>query len=226
MRILRPALYAAGVLAVGLAAACHAGNSGDSQPAKGVTTVYNKDTGRLEQIALDRDGDGKQDTRAYMDGPHLRYIEIDRMNRGRADRWEYYSPGASRGNATGALFDKNTTLMRAEEANGSDANQVTRWEYYDHGVIARVEEDTDADGHVDKWEYYEHGTLIRMDLDLGHTGKPDRRLVYRPDGTFDHLESDPTGDGKFTPIPAGAGAPGNVGTRGSKSPTSSEAAGS
>ena len=41
------------------------------------------------------------------------------------------------------------------------------------------------------------GLLTSVDLDLHHRGRPERRLVYRPDGTLDHLEADPDGDGEF-----------------------------
>ena len=36
-----------------------------------------------------------------------------------------------------------------------------------------------------------------MDLDLAGRGFPDRRLIYRANGTLDRSESDPTGDGRF-----------------------------
>lgn len=160
-----------------------------------MTPIYNKDTGRLEQLVGSRQGDGRIDMRAQMDGAHLRSVEIDRNRDGRPDRWEYYEQGAT---------TRRTLLVRAEEANGADA-RVTRREYYDNGVIARVEEDTDNDGRNDKWEAYDHGSLARMDLDLTGRGFPDRRLIYRADGTLERSESDPTGDGRFkAPTTTGA----------------------
>jgi hypothetical protein len=158
-----------------------------SQETGQVTPIYNKDTGRLEQLVGSRQGDGHIDVRAQMDGAHVRSVEIDRNHDGHPDRWEYYETNAT---------THRSLLARAEEANGSDA-QVTRREFYNNGVIERVEEDTDNDSRIDKWETYEHGSLARMDLDLAGRGFPDRRLIYRPDGTFDRSESDPTGDGRF-----------------------------
>src|SRR5262245_38432746 len=55
--------------------------------------VYNKQTGRLEQLTADQDHDGKNDTVAYMDGTRLKRIEIDRDGDGATDRWEIYGPG-------------------------------------------------------------------------------------------------------------------------------------
>jgi hypothetical protein len=193
---------------VSLVAALAASGCGSSTPVAGrVTPIYSAKTGKLEQLTADRNGDGKIDTWAVMDGAHLQAIQLDRHGTGHPDRWEYYvegtpPPGSPPSEA--AAFDRKTVIVRADEANGPDLKTITRREFYTDGLIARVEEDTDFDGRVDKWETYEHGVLVRMDLDLTGRGTPDRRLVYRPDGALDHLESDPTGDGHFMPMsPAG-----------------------
>jgi hypothetical protein len=158
-----------------------------SQEPPQVTPVYSKETGRLEQLAGSRHGDGRIDVRAQMDGAHVRSVEIDRNRDGRPDRWEYYDQDP---------VTHRSVLARAEEANGADA-RVTRRETYADGVIQRVEEDTDNDGRIDKWEVYDRGSLAKMDLDLSGRGFADRRLIYRADGTLDRTESDPTGDGRF-----------------------------
>ena len=63
--------------------------------------------------------------------------------------------------------------------------------------MARVEEDTDGNGAIDKWETYAGGTLVLLALDTQGRGRPDRRLIYRPDGSFDRIEADPSGSGRF-----------------------------
>jgi len=186
-----------------LAPACRS-----SDPATGkVTPIYSAKTGKLQELTLNRNGDGRVDTWAFMDGVHLQSIQIDRHGTGKPDRWEYYeegTPAAGSQPGAGAAFDRKTMIVRAEEANGPDRTTVTRREFYTDGVIARVEEDTDFDGRIDKWETYEHGVLARMDLDTSGHGWPDRRLVYRPDGSFDHVEVDVTGSGHFVPAPTGS----------------------
>lgn len=165
---------------------------------------YNSKTGKLQQLTLDRNGDGRIDTWADMDGVHLEAIQIDRHGTGHPDRWEYYTEGTPAPGSqptAGSAFDLQTVIVRAEEANGPDLRTITRREFYSNGVITRVEEDTNFDGRVDKWETYDHGVLVRMDLDLSGRGTPDRRLVYRADGSFDHVEVDLTGDGHFVPAP-------------------------
>jgi hypothetical protein len=165
--------------------------SGSAAPAnERVTAVYSKETGRLEELASDRNGDGKVDTRAFMDGVRVERVEIDRNRDGRADRWEYYGPNTSGG---------APQIERAEESEGPNG-RITRREHYDAGRITRVEEDTDGDDRVDKWEYYTQGLLSRVELDFDGRGKPTQRLFYGPGGNVRGVESDPEGDGTFTPV--------------------------
>ena len=169
--------------------------------------MYDAKTGKLEELTLDRNGDGRVDTWALMDGAHLRSIQIDRHGTGKPDRWEYYSegtPAAGSPPSAGTAFDRKTVIVRADEANGPDRTAVTRREFYTDGIITRVEEDTDFDGRVDKWETYEHGVLARLDLDVSGRGRPDRRLVYGQEGSLDHVEVDVKGDGHFVPAPTGS----------------------
>jgi len=184
-------LLGGGLLAAGLtAAACQSTSATTTAGNAAVKPVYNKDTGVLEQLVADREGNGRIDMRAHMTGARVDSVEIDRNHDGQPDRWEFYEARATRQGAS------RTQLTRAEEANGA-GQRVTRWEYYEAGQIRRVEEDTDDDARVDKWELYEHGSLVRMDLDLAGRGFPDRRLIYRPDGGLDRTEVDDKGDGRF-----------------------------
>jgi hypothetical protein len=178
-----------GLLGLALVAGCR--QQAPEKPAGAPTPVYNKDTGVLEQLVSDRNGDGKPDTWAFMEGTRIVRIEIDRNGDGRRDRWEYYSKPLPDGSPT--------TIERADEANGPDETTVTRHEIYDAGVLRTVEEDTDEDGRIDKWESYEYGHLSRVDLDLAGKGKPTRRLVYDASGAVTSVEVDPDGDGVFSP---------------------------
>jgi hypothetical protein len=186
-----------GALALALSMTMAAGCSKEPGRIGDATPVYNKQTGALEELQSDRDGDGKVDTRAFMDGVRLKHVEIDRNADGKTDRWEFYvaAPGAPAGGA-------QTVLSHVEEAGAFDG-RVTLREFYQSGVKVRVEEDTDLDGRIDKWEAYERGVLARVDLDLIGKGYPSQRLIYRGDGNLDRIETDPDGDGAFVPLPAG-----------------------
>jgi len=191
---------ALGLLALAAAAGCGtAANTDDPR----TTAVYNKTNGRLEQIVSDRDGDGKPDTRAYMDGTAIKWIEIDRDGDGKTDRWEHYVSAR----ATARKGAPTNVIERADEAGEPD-QKITRREFYRQGVLTRTEEDTDRDGRMDKWEHYEANVLTRVEFDLAGKGYPDRRLVYGADGNVVRIEVDPDGDGKFEAAqvpPAGKG---------------------
>ena len=49
--------------------------------------------GKLRLLVYDADGDGRFDTRSYMDGERLLRVELDDNNDGIIDRWEEYGPG-------------------------------------------------------------------------------------------------------------------------------------
>lgn len=166
-------------------------------PAPGTATpVYDKQTGKLEQLVSDRDGDGKVDTRAFMTGTRVERIEIDRNGDGLPDRVERYALPADAGSAS--------VITEAVET-AAPGGPVIRRESFDRGVVARVEEDTDGDGRMDKWERYIDGRLAVLELDLKGSGRPTQRLTYTPTGVLERVESDPDGDGTFEGVPSGAG---------------------
>lgn len=154
------------------------------------TPVYNKETGRLEEIVSDKDGDGRVETRAFMDGTRIVRIEIDRNGDNTPDRREFYGVAAD-GTTTGAI-------ERAEETDARGT--VVREERYIGGVLVSVTEDTNADGRIDKWEHYDAGRLARVELDLTGAGRPTQRLTYGRDGGIARIESDRDGDGRFEPV--------------------------
>lgn len=188
------ALILTGVI---LLAACGPAEPPPASSGPPVTPVYDPQSGRLEALLSDADGDGRDETRAVMDGSLLQRVEIDRDGDGTPDRIESYdrpSPDRSGG---------APLITRAEERDHT--GRLVRSEIYEQGTIVRVEEDTDGDGRIDKWEYYQDGTLMRVDLDLTGRGTPDRRLLYGAGGAR-RVEVDPEGDGVFEPQPsAGAG---------------------
>jgi hypothetical protein len=158
---------------------------------------YDK-TGKLEKLQYDRNGDGKVDTWGYMDGARVVRVEVDENGDGSIDRWEFHRPNAAPG-STAALAGPDKTVERIERATRFDG-QVSRREYFDNGALTKIEEDTDGNGKVDKWETYTDGTLSVMALDTSGRGTPDRRLIYRADGSFDRIEEDPNGSGTFRPV--------------------------
>jgi hypothetical protein len=170
--------------------------------------LYNRKSGRLEQLKYDSDGDGKFDTFSYMDGSTILRIEIDRDEDGKIDRWEYYGPGktlervglsrAQNGvEDTWQYLDASGTVVRVEMGSqDSKKKTLERIEHYEKGVLVRAEEDTDRDGVMDKWETYEGNRVTSVAFDERHLGRPTLRIVYSPDGAT-RIDVDPAGDGHF-----------------------------
>jgi len=199
-KILRSALIGGFVMVCLVGVACQQ-SSASTERAAGTPNLhpeYDKDTGQLKRLEYASKGDGKIDMWAYMDGIHVVKVEIDENGDGKPDRWEFHKQGpqGSQG-AQGSAPDK--TIERVERATRYDG-KVSRWEYFENGAMTRSEEDTDGDGAIDKWETYRGGVLTVMALDTQHHGRPDRRLIYGPDGALDHIETDPSGSGTFKPL--------------------------
>ena len=188
--------------------------------------TYDKSTGALTSLEADSDGDGVADTWGYMEGTHVVRVEVDENGDRVVDRWEYHrapsvgsgreSEGSSKEGSSkagsgkppvprpvilrrGGVESPDKTIERIERATRRNG-VVSRWEYFENGMLVRVEEDKDGDGKIDKWETYRDGSLATMAIDMEHRGKADRRLVYRPDGTLDRIEIDPNGSGTFQPL--------------------------
>lgn len=156
-----------------------------------IEPAYDAATGKLTRLAYDSNNDGTHDTWAFMDGAKLTKLEADENQDGRIDRWEFYPAAAS-----GGVRQPPERIERATRFDG----QVSRREFFEGGVMVRVEEDTDGNAKTDKWETYVGGALTTVALDTRGRGTPDRRLVYKPDGSLDRIEEDADGSGQFKVI--------------------------
>lgn len=200
----RPTPLLLGIFLAGLAATgCRVSGTATASNDSALTPEYTD--GRLTRLNYDRNGDGRDDTWAYMDGAIVSRVEVDEDANGTVDRWEYHrapTSGSGNGGTTPLIVQGSTpdkTIERIERATRHDG-VITRKEFFLEGALVRVEEDTDGDRMVDKWETYEHGELVTMSIDTMKRGKADRRLVYGPNGAFLRIETDPTGSGHFTPL--------------------------
>jgi hypothetical protein len=158
-----------------------------------IEPTYDRATGRLELLKYDANGDGTVDTWSYMDGAEIVRIEIDTNHDGVLDRWEYYRAdgqlekvGSSRRRDgspdSWAYYAQDGSIARLELATQAEG-RVDRIEHYQKGAIIRAEEDTSGDGRIDKWEVYEGSRLASVAFDTEQRGYPNRRLVYRTDGS-------------------------------------------
>jgi hypothetical protein len=187
-----------------------------AQPAAAAAKVvptYDTSTGVLTKLEADSDHDGLIDTWGYMEGTRVVRVEVDENGDRVVDRWEYHKgPAGPAGPAgqvgqvgqapkpvtlrRGGVESPDKTIDRIERATRRDG-VVSRWEYFEKGMLVRVEEDKNGDGRIDKWETYNDGSLATLAIDTAHRGKADRRLIYRPNGTLERIEIDPAGSGTF-----------------------------
>jgi len=202
MHAARQARWAGPVLALAVSAACGGPSATPAStvaaPPTGTAQLkpeYDQ-TGKLTKIEYDRNNDGKPDAWGYMDGSRVVRVEVDENGDGQVDRWEFHRPDAAPGAPVAGV---DATVERIERATKFDG-KVNRKEFFDKGALVRVEEDTDGDGRTDKWETYENGSLRMTALDTSGRGTADRRLLYNADGSFDHIEADPSDSGTFTPV--------------------------
>lgn len=194
-----------GVAALLSAAAC---TKLAPDPAKQTTKpTYDKTTGKLTQLTYDRNGNGVIDTWTDMDGAKPLRSRIDTNEDGRMDRWEYYDEagtllkvGFSRKEDgkpdAWAYSGPDGKVERVDVSSTADEQVIDRREFYTAGQLARVEEDTNADGRINVWETYEGAVLKSTTFDEDGDGRPDRRLTY-VDGALSLIESDPDKSGTF-----------------------------
>jgi hypothetical protein len=193
----------AGLVAVLTMQLACAADSGPTQ----IEPEYDKNTGKLTLLKYDSNKDGIVDTMSFMDGARVLRIEIDKDQDGKVERWEYYAAdqklekvGFSRANDgkedAWSYAGADGAITRIEISTKRDG-KISRTEHYVKDAPERAEEDTDGDGSIDKWEIFEGGRLASVAFDSKHRGSPDRRLVYRSDGSV-LVEVDPDGDGRFT----------------------------
>jgi hypothetical protein len=196
--MMSPASLVFVVLLAGVCGCAPPGGGGERPAAK-----YDARTGKLQRLVFDSDADGRNDAVGNMDGARVTSIETDSTRNGVTDRWDFFdsagrlaSVGLSRQDDgimdAVAIYGANQQLLRLNVSTHRDG-RFDRTEFYELGILARAEEDTDGDGRIDKWESHrpnprgspgEPPTRVSMvAFDDSATGRPTRRLIYAPDGT-------------------------------------------
>jgi hypothetical protein len=185
-----------GLLSTSVMVSC---SPGPAPAANGrVSPTYRSDTGRLEKLVYDRNGDGRDDAWTFMDGTRLLRAELDDDYDGRVDRREFYAAERGEERAGGTVAVSGPGVLERVELL-SATGIVIRTENYDKSGLLAAAEDTTGDGRPDKWEQYTAGALTSVSLDTQGRGKPDRRLVYTSAGGAPRIETDPDGSGHFRP---------------------------
>lgn len=148
-----------------------------------VKPTYDPKTGKLTRLEADLTKDGKPDTWTYTDGTTPLRTEQDLNQDGKIERWEWVDP------------DGKITKVLAS-ATGS-ADKISRWESYNHGLLIKVEEDTNGDGRPDQWEKHIGVPILSVEFDRNFDGIPDERWTYGTAGAIESIETEPDGAGRY-----------------------------
>ena len=204
------------IVAAALASLTACADAAGQRQAQSTKPTYDKDTGRLKELAYDATTNGRADTWTDMDGAKPLRSRVDRDDDGKIDRWEYYDEkrrlvkvGFSR-RADGtpdawAFSGDDGKVDRIEISSARDEQKIDRIEYYDttratpdgQGALIRAEADTNQDGRIDQWETYQDDALRSIAYDENRDGTPDRRLTYAGSSLV-AIESEPDASGRFT----------------------------
>ena len=185
---------------------------------------YDAFSSRLVQLSADQDRDGRLDQWTYLDGNRPLRGEADTDADGRIDRWEYFDANAqlqrvgtsSRNDGVEDMWTYVQAIdgeSRVDRSRDRD-RRVDRREFFKGDVVTRAEEDTNGDGRLDRWDRYESGVLREASFDTSFaSGRPDRRVVYDPQGAFVGVEEDVERDGTFVRLIGAAAAAAAAGVR-------------
>ena len=173
-----------------------------------VTAVYDPDTHLVSRLDYDDEMSGRIAARTYFSNGRPVRLEVDVDLNGSIDRWEYYGADgslvrlgrSSRNDGREDTWVTQSGYSMRVDISTRHAGFVDRRDFHEQGALIRAELDTNFDQLVDEWQEFDNGQLHVLLIDTEQRrGRPDRRLVYGPDGSLTGFESDPDGDGQFTP---------------------------
>ena len=138
--------------------------------------VYNEQTGDLEVLNYDMDGDLRLDTWTYWEDGHRVRREIDDDGDGRIDRWHFFDAS-----------DAEDAVPRREGFSSAADGVMDAWRYFgEEGGVTRLEFLDRSDERVVKTEFYRGGALMRTETDTDGDGDVDDRVVF-----FEEPQSQP-----------------------------------
>lgn len=92
-----------------------------------------------------------------------------------------YSHGFSLDNPEGNFVendDEAQVFPRVVKIDTNKDGRADRFEYYEQGIIARIEADSDGNGDVDEWATIKDGKIVSVEKDSDADGKVDKWITY------------------------------------------------
>jgi len=196
------------------------------------------DIASKEAERLDANGDGRAEVTIVREGGRPVCQATDLNLDGKIDVYSYYDKAGGlrrreydfdHDNAIDEIIEYRSGVPVQSERATLLANRLDTWDFYQNGVLARTERDSDADAQVDQWWEYPKVGCPMIHTDANQDGKPDpgttidycketgyvppERQYYRqatgpdfkqPTGTVTEIDSKPDDS---APAPAPAPAP-------------------
>jgi antitoxin component YwqK of YwqJK toxin-antitoxin module len=130
----------------------------------------------------DRDGDGKKESKFFLENDRVIKIVSDRNHDGKADATTYY---------------KNNRPDTEERDDNFDG-KIDVWVEYDETGMAKVigRDRARADGKPDYWIYLRKGFIYQREWDRNFDGKPDFRTLEKRHRLLEK-QYDDNFDGRF-----------------------------
>ncbi len=136
-----------------------------------VRRVFNQQTGELETLIYDVDGDLRLDNWTYWENGHRVRHEIDDDEDGRIDRWHFFD-----------VNDAEDAVPEREGFSSVDDGVMDAWRYFEKdGELERIEFLNGSSDRVVKTEFYSRGALMRTEADTDGDGEVDDRVVFFED---------------------------------------------
>lgn len=127
------------------------------------TKIYYDDQGRIEQMTVDKNEDGKHDMTTFYKAGVADRGERDIDFDGIIDTWTEYAP------------DGYPTLISIDWKRKDQ--KVDHWIRLENGKVVSKEWDRNFDGKLDYREKYDGSTLLGKEYDDNHDGKFERSVA-------------------------------------------------
>lgn len=132
--------------------------------------------------SLDANGDGRADITIVKDGAREVCRAVDLNLDGKVDVWSYMDDGGrlrrreydfDRDGAIDQIVTYQGGVPTAGQRATLLANRLDTWDYYQNGMLARTERDSDSDARIDQWWEYSKPGCPLIHADANQDGKPD-----------------------------------------------------
>jgi hypothetical protein len=146
------------------------------------TRVVHEECATAGAEKLDADGDGRPDVFIVRSGGREVCRAVDLNLDGKIDVYSYFDSAGrlrrkeydyDRDGVIDEIVTYQAGVVTARQRATLLANRLDTWDYYQNGVLARSERDSDSDAVVDQWWEYPKPGCPMIHTDANEDGRPD-----------------------------------------------------